>query len=251
MSDQQTIPEQTATAGVTAHDAPAHEVSSPAAEGLVAYASLAEDAQEWDEPLEELPPRPRRRLLGAGGNPVLVALLAVLLTACGFIGGVLVEKGQGNSAPSAGAGAAGIASRFAALRGGASGTGARSGASAAGGFPGAGAGGGRPVSGQVAYLAGSTLYVTNSEGNTVKVTTSPATSVTKTVKATAKGIHPGETVTVIGATGANGTVSAESISVGSAGSGIAALFGASGARGGSGNSGGGSGGAPALFGNGG
>jgi hypothetical protein len=249
MSDQQTTPEETATA---AHDTPAHEVSSPAAEGLVAYAPLAEDAQDWDEPLEELPPRPRRRLLGTGGNPVLVALLAVLLTACGFIGGVLVEKGQGNSAPSAGAGAAGIASRFAALRGGGtSGTGARSGASAAGGFPGAGTAGGRPVSGQVAYLAGSTLYVTNSEGNTVKVTTSPATSVTKTVKATAKGIHPGETVTVIGAAGANGTVSAESISVGSAGSGIAALFGASGARGGSGNSGGGSGGAPALFGNGG
>ena len=75
----------------------------------------------------------------------------------------------------------------------------------------------RPTAGTVAYLAGSTLYVTNAEGNTVKVTTSPATSVTKTVKASVKGIHPGETVTVTGASGANGAVSAESISVGSGG----------------------------------
>ena len=72
----------------------------------------------------------------------------------------------------------------------------------------------RPTAGTVAYLAGSTLYVTNSEGNTVKVTTSAGTSVTKTVKASVKDIHPGETVTVTGATGSNGALSAESISVG-------------------------------------
>ena len=67
-------------------------------------------AEEWDEPLEELPPRPRRRLLGAGVNPVPLALLGVLLIACGFIAGVLVEKGQSNStSSSAGSGAAGLA----------------------------------------------------------------------------------------------------------------------------------------------
>ena len=54
---------------------------------------------------------------------------------------------------------------------------------------------------QVAYISGNTLYVTTAEGNTVKVTTSPATTVTKTVKATVAGIHPGETVTVTGASG--------------------------------------------------
>ena len=34
--------------------------------------AIAEPARgdEWDEPIEELPPRPRRRLLGAGGNPI-------------------------------------------------------------------------------------------------------------------------------------------------------------------------------------
>jgi hypothetical protein len=95
--------------------------------------------------------------------------------------------------------------------------------------------------------------VTNSEGNTVKVTTSPATSVTKTVKASVKGIHPGETVTVTGATGSNGAVSAESISVGSSGGGLAALFGGSstGAGAGAGAGGKSGGGEPSLFGNGG
>ena len=108
----------------------------------------------------------------------------------------------------------------------------------------------RPTAGTVAYLAGSTLYVTNSEGNTVKVTTSAGTSVTKTVKASVKGIHPGETVTVTGATGSSGAVSAESISVGSGGGGLAALFGGRGSS--SGSTGGSSGsGKPSLFGSGG
>jgi hypothetical protein len=97
--------------------------------------------------------------------------------------------------------------------------------------------------------------VTTAEGNTVKVTTSPASTVTKTVKAEVKGIHPGETVIVTGAAGANGAVNAESIRVGgsSAGGGLGALFGGSGAGGGRRSSSGGSssGGEPALFGNGG
>ena len=66
---------------------------------------------------EELPPRPRRRLLGAGGNPISLALLGVLLLACGFIGGVLVEKGQTSSSAAGSGAAAGLAARFAALRG--------------------------------------------------------------------------------------------------------------------------------------
>jgi len=212
-----------------------------------------EERDEWYEEPAELPRRPRRRLLGAGGNPIPLALLGVLLIACGFIGGVLVEKGQGSSSPSAGS-AASFASRFAALRGGASGASARSGSSSAGGSSGGSSGSGagftRPTAGTVAYLAGSTLYVTNAEGNTVKVTTSAGTTVTKSVKATVKGIHPGETVTITGETGAGGTVSAEAISVGSSGGGLAALFGRSGARGGSGggSSSGGGGGEPALFG---
>jgi hypothetical protein len=207
--------------------------------------------EEWlEEPLKsELPPRPRRRLL----TPVPLALMGILAIACGFIGGVLVEKGQ-TSSSSSGVGASGLSSRFAALRGGASGvsgTGPRSSAGAAAGGFGSGAAGDsgftRPTVGTVAYLDGSTLYVTNSEGNTVKVTTSVVTTVNKTVKSSVKGIHPGETVTITGETGSGGSLSAEAINVGSGG-GLASLFRGSGTRGGSGSSSHSGGGEPALFG---
>lgn len=184
---------------------------------------VVSDQDQWLEEPEELPRRPRRRLFGAGGNPIFLALLAVLLVACGFIGGVLVEKSETSSPSPAGSGAAAsLASRFRSLRGG---TGTSS--TSTSGSTSSSAGFARPTAGTVAYLAGSTLYVTNSEGNTVKVTTSAGTSVTKTVTASVKGIHPGETVTVTGATGSGGVVSAESISVGSSGAGLAALFGGS------------------------
>lgn len=216
-----------------------------------------EPAAGLDEP-EELPLRPRRRLLA----PIPIALLIVLLTACGFIGGVLVEKGQGSSGSSAsGTGASALASRFAALRGGAAGakSGASSrGASAAGGLFGssgnpsgaAGAGAGA-TTGQVAYIQGSILYVTTAEGNTVKVDTSPASIVTKTVKADVRSIRPGETVLVTGVARTNGAVSAESIRVGAGGGGsLAGLFGRSRADSSASTSSGG-GGEPALFGKGG
>jgi hypothetical protein len=209
----------------------------------LAFESL-EGQDEWAEESDELelPARPRRRLL----TPIPLALLGALLIAGGFIAGVQVEKGETSSGSTAGA-----AAGFAALRGGTSSNTASSGktpaAAAAGGFPGTGAS--RPTSGTVAYLAGNTLYVTNSEGNTVKVKTSSSTSVSKTVKTKVKGIHPGETVTVTGAAGTNGTVSAESISVGSSGAGLAALLGGSGATSSS-SAGSSSGGSSALFGSG-
>jgi hypothetical protein len=207
----------------------------------VAYEPLPQP-DEWADDTLELPRRPRRRLLA----PVPLTLTAILLIACGFIGGVLVEKGQHSS--STGGSGSGLASRFAALRGSSSSTvGARAGGAAAGLF--GGSGGGRPTAGQVAYLDGSTLYVTNSEGNTIKVKTSAGTTVTKTVSATVKGIHPGETVTVTGAAGSGGTISAESISVGSSGSGLAALFGGASSSGRSaGGSPSSSSSGPALFG---
>ncbi len=209
-----------------------------------------EQDDAWLRESPTLAPRPRRRLLA----PVPLALLAVLLITCGFIGGVLVEKGQSASNATAD-GATGLASRLAALRGGASATGTRSSAAAAGGLAGAGSTGGLPVAGQVAYVAGSTLYVTDAEGNTVKVKTSHSTGVTRNVTASVKGIHPGETVTVVGPRAAGGSVSAETIRVGSAGGGLASLFSGAGGQGAGPASGASTGnsetGAPALFGKGG
>jgi hypothetical protein len=255
----------------TAIPDPASEPRAPADEEP--YAPLDD---EWAGDGETLPRRPRRRLVGTGGNPLQLALLGVLLLACGFIGGVLVEKGQTSSTASGAGGA--LAARLAALRGGGStgggaasggaggvsaaggasaaggGAAAGGGSAAAGGFAGRFGGAGGATIGEVSYVSGGTLYVTNTEGDTVKVTTSAASSITKTVKTDVHGIRPGETVIVRGAKGANGSVSAESVSVGTGagvGGALGALFGggASGRGGARGAAGGGAaGGEPALFG---
>jgi hypothetical protein len=195
-----------------------------------------EDDGVWIEGPQELPSRPRRRLL----TPTSGALLAMLLTAGGFVAGVLVEKGQTSSTSSAGGAGAGAAARFARLRGSATGSGA------SGVF--AGAGGSGATIGQVAFTQGATLYVTDTQGNTVKVRISPGSTVTKSVKASAKSIHPGETVIVTGTTGADGAISAESIRVGGSGEGgvPTSPFGGS-SQGSSGKAGGSE---PSLFGNG-
>jgi hypothetical protein len=202
----------------------------------------------WLDQGDELPPRPRRRLLA----PVPLALLAALLIACGFIGGVEVQKGQtsSSSTATAGAGAGGFASRLAALGGArpgagtAAGAGSTSGSSSTGGAgasAGAAGSGGGVTTGQVAYVSGNTLYVTTSQGNTVKVSAAAGAKVTKTVSTKAKSIHPGETVVVLGSKASNGSVSATSITVGAAGAPGAGATGA-GATGSSST--------PALFGSG-
>ena len=60
----------------------------------------------------------------------------------------------------------------------------------------------------------------------MKVSTSAASQVTKTVSGTVKDVHPGDTVVVRGTTQKNGTVAPSSISVGGAG----AAFGAAARR---------------------
>jgi hypothetical protein len=213
-----------------------HESTAPQTSELDYEPAEAED--EWlDEP-EELPRRPRRRLL----TPIPLALLAALLIACGFIGGVLVEKGQGGTASASGAASSGFASRLAALKGaapgaGAAGAGTGGGASSASGsgpkggsgaFPGlGGAAGGGVTTGEVAYVRGNTLYVTDSQGNTVKVNASASSKVTKTVSSKAQSIHPGSTVVVLGSKASNGSISATSITVSSAASSSATGSGAS------------------------
>jgi hypothetical protein len=199
--------------------------------------------EEWLEPPDELPPRPRRKLLA----PVPVALVAALLVGAGFLAGVEVEKGQTKST-SEGGGVTGLA----ALRGGTgSGTGSgagrglsRSFAGGGAGFPGGTGFAGSLTRGEVSYVSGNTLYVTSGEGSTVKVNAPAGTRVSKTVSASVHSIHPGDAVTVAGSQGTNGSVSASSITIGSSGSGTG-----SGSSGGSGGSGGGGAG-PQLFGSG-
>lgn len=205
----------------------------------------AEEENEWLDDESEPPRRPRRRLL----TPIPLALLAVLLIACGFIGGVLVQKGQGGTASPSG-GASGFPSGLAALKGAvpgaAGGTSSAGGSGAKGGagaIPGIGGAGGSVTTGEVAYVRGSTLYVTDSQGNTVKVRAAAGSKVTKTVSTKANSIHPGATVVVLGSKAKNGSISASSISVSAAASGSATSTGTS-----SSSAGASSGSTPTLFG---
>ena len=189
--------------------------------------------EDWYPELEQLPERPRRKLL----TPSIVLLALVLFAACGFIGGVLVQKGS--SSGGAGAGASSFASRFGA---GASGASGASGAAGTGGFAsrfaglfGGGAGGG--TSGTVSSISGGTLYVTETSGNTVAVETTPESKIKKSESVSAGAIHPGDTVVVEGITGSTGTVVASSVtdsgasatstssSASTSTSGVASLFG--------------------------
>lgn len=172
-----------------------------------------DEEEDWQEDYDELPPRPRRKLL----SPVPATLIALLLLAGGFLGGVLVEKGQSSSGTSGG-----FPAGLAALRGGGGGTSSSSRTPSGGGFPsglfGGGGAGGGVTTGEVSFVSGNTLYISSGE-NTVKVTAPTGTKVSKTVSTGVNSIHPGDTVIVRGTQGKDGKVTASSISISSTGSG--------------------------------
>jgi hypothetical protein len=160
-----------------------------------------------DEPETGMPPRSRRRLV----TPVTTGLVAVLLAAAGFIGGVEVQKGQGSgggAGAAASAGAAGNATFGAA--GGARAGGFGGGPGAAGGAPGAG-GAGNVTFGTVANKSGNTLYVTDSSGKTIRVQTTASSKITRTAANSVHGVYPGDTVVVQGSTASNGTIKATTV----------------------------------------
>ena len=160
------------------------------------------------KPLEEreterllIPERPGWR---AGFRaPVPLVLAALLIAAAGFIAGAVIQK---NSDGSGSAGGSQLPNA-AALR-------------AGGGPPGfASAGGaGAPTTGTVSSVVGNKLYVTDAEGNTVKVIVQPSSTVTRSAAAKASAIHPGDTVIVQGAKKKNGTVTAQSVNASEKGS---------------------------------
>lgn len=161
--------------------------------------------EHWTDELEELPPRPRRKLL----TPLTGGLLVVLIAAAGFIGGVLVEKGQAGG--SSGNSFAAAASRFAAARGGAAAGAGRGAAGGFGGLLGGGGSQGQLTVGQVSSLEGRTLYVNTAQGGTVRVKVPVGESVSKTITTSVHAIHPGENVVVQGTKGSGGAIDATSV----------------------------------------
>jgi hypothetical protein len=150
----------------------------------------------YDDPHNELPPpRPRRKRLGRG----TLALIAVLIAACGFIGGVQVQKGQqddqaggfpaGLSGPPTGGGGGGLAV----------------------------AGGGDAVTGEVANVKDKILYVTTPDGDTIAVKPTSSSTITRNADAKIGAIRPGDNVVVQGAEKPSGAVEATSIAATAAG----------------------------------
>jgi Domain of unknown function (DUF5666) len=205
--------------------------------------------EDWEQSEDEqdagrMPRRPRRQLF----NKRSAALAAVVACAAGFYAGVRVEKGQLNSSSSTG----GIASALASLRSGAAGArgagaasaagGAAAGGAAAGGaagatrsgtgaggsgaagagsfgggagaaaFAGGGFGGGSASFGTVSSVKGSSIFVTDSTGNLVKVKLSSATKITKSLGVRRSSLHPGDTVVIRGLKNSNGTLTATTVS---------------------------------------
>jgi hypothetical protein len=193
----------------------------------------------WYEEPDELPPRPRARFL----TPLTVVLMLVLFAACGFIGGVLVQKNQNGSSTTT-LGAA-VASRFGA---GASGASGASGATGAGGFSrfaslfGGGAAGGGDAIGTVTDINGNKLYVTTAAGTMTEVITTPESKFKKSESVGLKAIQPGDSVVVSGVTGPSGALTASTVTDSgdtgtSSSSGASSLFGGSGTTSTSGSAG--------------
>jgi hypothetical protein len=165
------------------------------------------DDEDAEQPMGELPTRPRRKLL----TPVSGGLLAVVLVAGGFIGGVQVQKHQGSDDNGGGA-RNGLPAAFAArLAQGGGGTGGGATGGAGTGTARAGGGSGGATAGTVANVKGSTLYVTSADGTTVKVKTNDNSKVTRNASGSVGSVHPGDTVVIQGSTASSGTVIASSI----------------------------------------
>ncbi|MDX6466332.1 MAG: hypothetical protein QOI27_1372 [Gaiellaceae bacterium] len=162
-----------------------------------------------NELLTQILARRNRRL-----PKLTLALAALLIVALTFVVGAEVQKHYGTSAASAAGPNAAAAAAFGRARaaGGVPG-GGFGGAGGAGGFGAAASG----TTGTVTLIKGSTLYVTDSSGNTSIVKTSASSSVTKTVKSSVKNILPGSTVTVVGPQAKDGSYTATSISVANGG----------------------------------
>ncbi len=197
---------------------------------------------EWDSPYDpeddELELPAHRRRVG-----LLTMVLSLLLVAgLGVYGGVRLQKSRSSS--SSGTTASALASALASRFGGTGTRGAGAGATGArgagafagfgGGTGGSGAGGlgGGSTVGTVKLVDGNTIYLSQTDGSIVKVTTTPTgTTVTKTVPSSVSALQPGETLVVQGSTGSDGTVTATRVTD----AGATALGGGGGTGGGSGN----------------
>jgi hypothetical protein len=173
----------------------------------------------WDDDGDDdvIPPRPRGRLL----RPLPLTLIAVIIAAAGFLGGIEAQKGSESGSAAGGFPGGGNLPSFAKAGEGASAEGSEAGGEGAtGGSESTAAGGGAPsfggassaaATGTVTSVEGHTIYVKESDGTTVAVKVGDGATVTRDSNVAAKKIHPGDTVTVEGSKHGS-TVKASSVS---------------------------------------
>jgi hypothetical protein len=155
----------------------------------------------WDDDGDDevIPPRPRGRLL----RPLPLALIALIIAAAGFLGGIEAQKGsESGSGGAAGPGGGGLPN-FAALKESAGATTGGASASAS-------------TNGTVTSVEGRTIYVKESDGTTVAVKVGDGATVTRDSNVATKKIHPGDTVVVQGSKKGS-TVTASSIAASESG----------------------------------
>ncbi|MGE0878605.1 MAG: hypothetical protein AB7L13_17995 [Acidimicrobiia bacterium] len=178
--------------------------------------------------LSDGPPLPGRERVTSGATYVLLGVLALGLS---FLGGAWFERNHGPTTSTAvaatpianAAAASGGAAAATAVAGGAGrATGANAanganpnGANAAGAAGAGGFGGG--TTGEVKLVDGTTVYLLDASGNTIKVSATASTPVTVTKSGTVADLVAGEQVVVVGQTNADGTVTATQIRSGTAG----------------------------------
>lgn len=167
-------------------------------------------------PLTDIEPDPalvgelrRRRAV----TPVTRSLLALVVAGGAFLGGVLVERSQAKTTSSS-ALPSGVPANIAALFGG-----ARTSTTVAGA---SGTTGASSTFGTVKLVDGTNVYVSDAQGNVVKVATNATTKITTSQPASIAKLKPSTTVIVQGTKAADGTVTATSISQSAAGGGLGA-----------------------------
>lgn len=147
-----------------------------------------EKGQMSSEAVTKPKPRPRRARRKLN-TPLNLALAAILIALVAFwLGGMLQDDSSGSSSPAM--------PSFA-------------GSGGPSGMP--GGTGGSGTRGEITSLEGNTLYVSTSDGNTVKVKVKRNATVTRNAKAKARQLHPGDSVTVSGKTDEAGVVRADSV----------------------------------------
>lgn len=133
----------------------------------------------------------------AKNSLILTIVIAVVIGALGFYGGIQYQKSQRGSFPE------GTTQGFP------GGTNQQGGTGRQGNTTGF-----RPVSGEITSLDGSTITIKTQDGNSKIIIYSTSTKLNKTSEGSVSDLKVGEQVTAIGSESSDGTVTAQSISVG-------------------------------------